>query len=382
MMTVEEIQKKFNIIGNSPEIQKILKTISEVAPTDIPVLILGESGSGKEVIANAIHKLSRRKNHKMISVNCGAIPDGLIESELFGHEKGAFTGAISSKAGYFEIANRGTIFLDEVGELPLQTQVKLLRVLETGEFMRVGGTQYIKVDVRLIAATNRELEKMIDENKFRRDLYYRLKGVIINLPPLRERKEDIPEFVEFFTREFSKKNNLDGIGFTEDAIRELQQYSWPGNVRELKNFVETLLVLSGNKPVTAEIVREHLQDDIYETVETNPLNLPVVTNKTVDQAERELIYRALLSLGIELAEMKKMLGSFMHHIDTRLGEIIQQKNQMDILEQNEIISLDEMERRMIKKALEKFHGNRKKIAEALNISERTLYRKIKEYGLD
>lgn len=381
-MQIEEIQKKFNIIGKSPEIKRILETIVDVAPTDIPVLILGESGSGKEVIANTIHKLSHRNKQKMISVNCGAIPEGLIESELFGHEKGAFTGAISSKAGYFEIADKGTIFLDEVGELPLQTQVKLLRVLETGEFMRVGGTQYIQVDVRVIAATNRELEQMIEKNKFRRDLYYRLKGVVINLPPLRERREDIPEFVDYFTREFVRKNKLRVEGFTPDAIHELQNYSWPGNIRELKNFVETLLVLSRNKPITAQEVRAHLPVDEFETVESNPLNLPVVTNKTVDQAERELIYRALLSLGIELTEMKKMLGSFMHHIDSKLEDLVNQKNHVEITDNDEILSLDEMERRMIKRALEKFHGNRKKIADALNISERTLYRKIKEYGLE
>lgn len=381
-MTIEEIQNKFNIIGQSQAIKEVLELIKEVAPSDIPVLILGESGSGKEVIAKTIHQLSHRKDKKMLSVNCGAIPEGLIESELFGHEKGAFTGAISSKKGYFEIADGGTVFLDEVGELPLQTQVKLLRVLEVGKFMRVGGTDYIQVDVRIIAATNRNVEKMVEEKKFRRDLYYRLKGVIINLPPLRERKEDIPLFIEHFTREFQEKNKMKVGGFSKDAILALQEYSWPGNVRELKNTVETLLVLHKNQTIKAEDVLKHIKPEEDFMGDSNPLNLPVVTNKTVDQAERELIYRALLSLGIELTEMKKMLASFMHHMNNKLEEIVQNNNHINVNVQDEIMSIDEMEKRMIKRALEKFHGNRKKIAQVLNISERTLYRKIKEYGLD
>ncbi|GAB4174328.1 MAG: sigma-54 dependent transcriptional regulator [Calditrichia bacterium] len=382
MNKIVEIQKKFNIIGESEAIRDVIETISNVAASEIPVLILGESGAGKEVVANAIHHLSKRKDKKMVSVNCGAIPEGLIESELFGHEKGAFTGAVSSRAGYFEIADKGTIFLDEVGELPVQTQVKLLRVLETGEFMRVGGTSYKTVDVRLIAATNRDVEAMVEENKFRRDLYYRLKGVTIVLPALRERKEDIPLFVEHFKSNFEKENSTSHPGFTAEALYVLQEYPWPGNIRELKNAVETLLVLHPSEKISDDLVRQHL--NFYSDVDQpSGSHLPVVTNKTVDQAERELIYRALLSLGIEMTELKKLMGNFMHHIDQKLdnirdlnGTIVHQSDDMPIM------SINEMEKRLIKTALEKFHGNRKKIADALEISERTLYRKIKDYGLE
>lgn len=376
------VQQTLNIIGKSPQIREILKKIEQIAPSDLPVLILGESGSGKEVIANAIHQLSPRRDRNLISVNCGAIPEGLIESELFGHEKGAFTGAIASKPGYFEIADKGSIFLDEVGDLPLQTQVKLLRVLETGQFMRVGGTSYLTVDVRVIAATNRDVEKMVEEGKFRRDLFYRLKGFIINLPPLRERREDIPLFVQHFTEEFIRRNGGEYAGFSDDAIQVLMEYPWPGNIRELKNTVESLLVLNKEELITARQVLDFLGPKKISDRESGTGYLPVVTNKTVDQAERELIYRALLSLGIEITDIKKLLTGLIRHLDQRFDQLETNTNLVDVEIEQEITSLEEMEKKMIKKALEKYHGNRKKIAEVLQISERTLYRKIKEYGLE
>ncbi len=379
---LREIQKQVGIIGNSDNIREIIKIITSVAETDIPILVLGESGSGKEVVASAIHKLSKRSDQSMISVNCGAIPEGLIESELFGHEKGAFTGAVSSRKGYFELADNGTIFLDEVGELPLQTQVKLLRVLENGIFMRVGGTQYKKVNVRVIAATNRKLEQMVEDGVFRMDLFYRLKGIKIEIPPLRERKEDIELFVTEFLDKYAQNNLMDKIKVTHSAMELLKKYHWPGNVRELKNIVETLAVLSKNGIIDEELVKEHLPVTKFET-EQPSATLPVVTNKTVEQAERELIYRAIISMGVEISEIKKFLYSSIQHLDHKIdallgGNIGINENGED----EEIISLDELEKKAIRNALKKYRGNRKKISEKLAISERTLYRKIKEYGLE
>lgn len=374
----KKIQEDLGIIGKSERIRELVEIIYSVASTNISVLITGESGTGKEVFARAIHKLSPRKNKPMVSVNCGAIPEGLLESELFGHERGAFTGAVATKKGYFELADGGTILLDEIGEMPLQTQVKLLRVLESGEFMRVGSGELKKVDVHVLAATNRDLGEMVKKNQFRKDLYYRLKAVSLHIPPLRERKEDIPLFIEHFVKETVAKNNLQFAGFTEEALQVIYNYSWPGNIRELKNFIETVTVLAKGQTVTAEMAREHLHH-YEETIEPN-YALPMPASKTVEQAERELIYKALLSLGVELREMKNMLVKISERID---GEYRRNMyiSPVETIPEEEIKPIDEMEKEMIEKALLKFRGNRRKASRALNMSERTLYRKIKEYDL-
>jgi transcriptional regulator with PAS, ATPase and Fis domain len=371
----KKIQKDLNIIGNSEKMREVIEQVMSVAPTNISVLITGESGVGKELIAKAIHKLSPRRDKQMISFNCGAIPEGLLESELFGHEKGAFTGAISTKKGYFELADGGTIFLDEIGETPLQTQVKLLRVLESGEFMRVGSGELRRVDVRIIAATNRELSEMVRSKYFRKDLYYRLKAVTIYIAPLRERREDIPLLLDYFVKQAVENNKIQFEGFSEEALAIIKNYNWMGNIRELKNFVDSVVILSAGKKVTSELVREHLMD--YEEVTDGSSLLPVHIRTDVDQAERELIYKALLSLGVEVRDMKQILLNMNQNVNHQVmqGEV------EDVNYGEEIQPIEEMEKQMIKKALIKYHGNKRKAAQALQISERTLYRKLKDYDL-
>ncbi|GAB4373170.1 MAG: sigma-54 dependent transcriptional regulator [Calditrichia bacterium] len=372
----KKIQEKLNIIGESEKMREVVELVMSVAPTNVTVLIQGESGVGKEVIAKAIHQLSAQKDKPMISVNLGAIPEGLMESELFGHEKGAFTGAIAMKKGYFELADKGTIFLDEIGETPLQTQVKLLRVLESGEFMRVGSAELKKVSVRVITATNRNLGDMVRKNQFRKDLYYRLKAVTINIPPLRERREDIPLLLDHFIKKLAEDVNIQFAGFTPEAMRILEQYNWPGNVRELKNFVESIAVLASGKMVDASMVREHLghYEEITETMPT----LPIPAHRSVDQTERELIYKALLSLGVEMREMKEHLINISNHLNNRQ---ISPDIENAYYEEEHIPTLQEMEKEMINRALIKYRGNKRKTAQILGISERTLYRKLKEYDL-
>jgi transcriptional regulator with PAS, ATPase and Fis domain len=370
-MDREQFQRTHGIIGQSPELQEVVDVIQQVAPTDIAVLITGESGTGKEVVAKAIHSASKRNNKTMVSVNCGAIPEGLIESELFGHEKGSFTSAVDTRQGYFEIANGGTIFLDEVGEMPLATQVKLLRVLESGEYMRVGSSSPKHTDVRVIAATNKSLEYEVQQKRFRADLYFRLRSVNIQLPPLRNREEDIPALVDQFVREISKKNKLQFSGFTDDATELLMAYHWPGNVRELKNAIESMLVLEGGKRLNGE--------DIQKYVRTQPSvvtdrSLPVVANKTVEQAERELIYRALLDLKSNIIELKDLIAE---KLSPTNGDSALRNPQNN----NSVLTIDEMERRMIQTALDRNKGNRRRAAHELHISERSLYRKIKDYGI-
>jgi transcriptional regulator with PAS, ATPase and Fis domain len=372
----KKIQEDLNFIGKSEKMREIIELVMSVAATNISVLITGESGVGKEVVAKAIHKLSSRKEQQMISVNCGAIPEGLLESELFGHEKGSFTGAIATKRGYFELADKGTVFLDEIGETPLQTQVKLLRVLDSGEFMRVGSGELKKVDVRIIAATNRDLSKMVQAKHFRKDLFYRLKAISISVPPLRERKEDIIPLLDYFLEETLKNNKIEFAGFVEDALQLIQNYTWPGNIRELKNFVESIVVLSAGKQVGVDMVREHLHD--YEETMEYSRSLPIPVHTSVEQAERELIYKALISLGVEVRDMKEMLMSMNRNINNQViqGEV------EDVPYQDDIQSVEEMEKQLIKKALQKYGGNKRKAAKALQISERTLYRKLKEYELE
>ncbi|HEX9614875.1 MAG TPA: sigma-54 dependent transcriptional regulator, partial [Bacteroidota bacterium] len=284
-MTREEFQKEHGIVGSSPEIVEIVDVIRQVAPADITVLVTGESGVGKEIIARAIHAASKRSKKPLITVNCGAIPEGLIESELFGHEKGSFTSAIDTRRGYFEIADGSTIFLDEIGETPLATQVKLLRVLENGEFTRVGSPVPRTTDVRVIAATNKNLEFEVQQRRFRPDLYFRLRSVNLWVPPLRDRRGDIPTLMEQFVREFVQKNNISFAGFTEEARQSMLDYDWPGNVRELRNVVESLIVLENGNQIGAEHVRKQLFGT--EGIDTRgSRNLPVVANRTVEHAER------------------------------------------------------------------------------------------------
>jgi DNA-binding NtrC family response regulator len=361
------------IIGNSPEMQEIREIIRQVAPTDITVLITGESGTGKEVIARAVHMLSKRSTKTMVTVNCGAIPEGIIESELFGHEKGAFTSAGETRKGYFEIADSGTIFLDEIGETPLGTQVKLLRVLENGEYMRVGASVARKTDVRVIAATNKNLEQEVQQKRFRPDLYFRLRSVNLWMPPLRHRQEDIPLLAEHFVGEFARKNRIETHGLSVDAMEELLHYPWPGNVRELRNVIESMIVLENGKRLTGDEIRRYLPS---HQAEVSDRHLPVVTSKTVEQAERELIYRALLDLKKDLNELKETLRTTSVHSD--VGDL----DGNEAHGTNGDYSLAVMEREMIIKALERHRGNRRMAARELKISERTLYRKIKEYGLN
>ncbi|MEJ2054877.1 MAG: sigma-54 dependent transcriptional regulator, partial [Calditrichaceae bacterium] len=363
------------------EVEELIQTIHLVAPTDLSVLIIGESGTGKELVANAIHSQSKRSNKPMLSVNCGAIPEGILDSELFGHEKGSFTGAIGQKKGYFELADKGTILLDEIGEMPLNTQVKLLRVLESSEFMRVGGSEIQKVDVRIIAATNRDLESAVQSNDFRRDLYFRLKAITINIPPLRARINDIPVLVRRFANEYVEKNNISFKGFAPDAIDLMKNYNWPGNVRELRNFVETAIILNRGEIVHSNYVRSSLNLDNQNMVSSN---LPMALNKTPEQAERELIYRMLLALKLDMDEMKAVLHNMVNgNVDLHFNDHHEYHNQDKDQINREVHpqTLEAMERKLIKETLDRFAGSRRKTAKALQISERTLYRKINEYGL-
>jgi len=374
-----EDTQQFGIIGKSEEMNEIIHVIRQVAPTELTVLITGESGTGKEVIAKAIHRASNRAGKPMISVNAGAIPEGIIESELFGHERGAFTGAGETRKGYFELADTGTIFLDEIGELPPATQVKFLRVLENGEYMRVGSATPRKVDVRVIAATNKNLETEVHNGNFRGDLFFRLRSININLPPLRERQEDIPLFIDEFAKQIAEKNKIVFGGFTEESVAVLKNYRWPGNVRELKNVLESMLVIERGKRIDSNDVRKYLKD-----FHDNGRNLPVFTHKTPDQAERELILRALLEMKNDIMEIKHILGQQHQDLSSTLNNrALEATVDTESHDNNKaVVPIDEMEQRMIAGALERFEGNRRLAARALKISERTLYRKIKEYGLD
>ena len=305
-MNIELIKQKAGIIGESEGINQVLEMVAQVANVDISVLINGESGTGKELVSKALHLGSKRASSDLVIVNCGAIPEGIIESELFGHKKGAYTDASDSRKGYFETANKGTIFLDEIGDMPLETQVKVLRVLESGEFMRVGDSVTKKTDVRVLAATNKDLGKLVKEGKFRQDLYYRLKTVTVNIPPLRKRKNDIRLLVDRFALQFSRSNNIKYKGFTPESIKEMHKHHWPGNVRELRNFVESILILQKGERITAEMVSNQLAGDMIDNNHSND-SLPVVVNRDPDQAERELILRQLLFLRQDIEDLKLMM---------------------------------------------------------------------------
>ena len=400
MIDIDKIRRSAGIIGESDQIQEMLALIGQVANTDISVLITGESGAGKELVAKAIHKNSRRKFEKMITVNCAAIPAGIIESELFGHKKGSFTGALEAHAGYFEAAHKGTIFLDEIGELPLETQAKLLRVIEQGEFMRVGDTKIMKTDVRIIAATNLELSKEVRNSNFRQDLYFRLKTINIVVLPLREHISDLHLFVERFGLQFTAKNDIPFKGFSSEALTVMKRYSWPGNVRELKNAVESLLVMNKGERITDEMVMRQLK---LETYQSNH-NLPVFVDSDADKVERELILKQLLFLRQDVNEIKQMMtggrGVSMEEVQppnpalflppagtlsTADPDVLAQVEDgtLHAIQDEAIgeISMSELEQEMIERALDKFRGNRRKTARSLDISERTLYRKINDYGI-
>ena len=399
MIDKERLQKQSGIIGTSNGISQVLEMIAQVAPVDISVLITGESGTGKEVVAKAIHRSSKRYNDSLVVVNCGAIPEGIIESELFGHKKGSFTGAGSDRKGYFEEANKGTIFLDEIGETPLETQVKLLRVLESGEFMRVGEAKTRRTDVRVIAATNKNLAELVKSSQFRQDLYFRLKTVNINIPALRERVEDIGPFIERFALEFTRSNDIAYRGFMPDAVRIMKQYEWPGNVRELKHFVEKMLVLERGERITAQMVEKELIELLPFSSNHNPA-LPVIIKDASDRAEIDLILRQLFMLKQDTELIQNMLlnksnhssetTSFPNVSSLEHGISLPQKS-MEIVEdgyrfiRDDAIGdmlLKDLEKEAIKRTLKFFNNNRRKSARSLGMSERTLYRKIEEFGLE
>jgi len=365
------------LVGKSGELKKIAEAVLQVAPTNITVLITGESGTGKELIAKAIHKNSPRKDKPFVAANCGALAEGVLESELFGHEKGAFTGAVARREGLFERADLGTIFLDEVTEIPSSTQVKLLRVLEERSFLRVGGTLDIKVDVRVIAATNRDIEQAVREGTFRSDLYYRLCVVKIDVPPLRERTKDIPILVYDFIEKLNQESEKKILGVTDEAMDLLLKYHWPGNVRELKNFLESTIVLSPDRMIERKDVEQYVEKQ-YQTVR----HLPVITGKSVETAEHELIYQAILSLRSEIINLRKVLRGekeFPKGYRVDLEDQWEKEIKYKPVEQN--LTLEEMERDLIEKTLRETRGNRKKASKILGIGERTLYRKIDKYGL-
>jgi transcriptional regulator with PAS, ATPase and Fis domain len=411
-MNLLQIKQRFGIIGNAPLLNRSLEIAAQVAPTDISVLVTGESGTGKEIIPQVIHHLSSRKHGEYIAVNCGAIPEGTIDSELFGHEKGSFTGASASREGYFQVADGGTIFLDEVAELPMQTQVRLLRVLETGEFIRVGSSKVIKTDVRVVAATNENMQKAIASGKFREDLFYRLSIVPIGLPPLRERKDDIHLIFRKFSSDFADKYRMPAIKLTPDAVGLLNDYNWPGNIRQLKNVVEQISVIETNREIDAIKLASFLP----KSYESTPAIIGA--SKEENFSERELMYKFLFDMKRDLNELKKLVLEIANKNDdikltndqtamvkrmyTDMDEVPNrslpaptQQERSDYSfshptvedfevheEVEESLSLEDREKELIEKALEKHRGKRKYAAEELGISERTLYRKIKEYNLN
>ena len=384
-MDINSIKRNYGILGKSIDLNRAIDIAVQVSSTDITTLVTGESGTGKENIPKIIHSLSNRKHENFISVNCGAIPEGTIDSELFGHVKGAFTGAHETRKGYFEVANKGTIFLDEVGELPMSTQARLLRVLENGEYIKVGSSEVSQTDVRIIAATNVNLSQAIKDGKFREDLYYRLSTININLPPLRKRGEDVQLLFRKFAVDFADKYNTDPIMLDNDGIKLIQDYNWPGNIRELKNFVQNLSVLEKEKNISKSKIVNYLS--------SKNQNLPIIKSNIEDNdfSEREILYKVLFDMKKDLNHHKKitdeLIGKNKINKDDYDENILQvdnfykkeMKEEEYFIEQN--LSLFEHEKNLISKALNKHNGKRKNAAKDLGISERTLYRKIKELNL-
>ncbi len=412
-MTVQQIKQRFGIIGDSPELNRAIDIAIQVASTDLTVLIFGESGTGKEIFPQIIHQLSSRKHKSYIAVNCGAIPEGTIDSELFGHEKGSFTGADKSRKGYFEEADSGTIFLDEVGELPLSSQVRLLRVLESGEYIKVGSSQVMKTNVRLIVATNVNLQKAVQQGKFREDLYYRLNTVPIIIPPLRNRKEDIHLLFRKFALDFSEKYRMPPVKLENEAVKALESYRWKGNIRQLKNISEQISIIEENRNISFETLKKYLPDD-YEH------SLPVLYEGSVNREEfaneREILYKILFDMRNEINELKSLVrnvgqksgetldltekfysdknrtieedGFKIHESSKTKKEDLTKFDKRDAFIEDteeiveESLSLRDKEIELINKALEKYKGKRKAAAQELGISERTLYRKLKDYDIN
>ena len=393
--SIEKVKKSVGIIGESSHIIEMLSMIGQVASTNITVLVTGPSGSGKEMAAKAIHKNSKRKFESLVVVNCAAIPSGIIESELFGHKKGSFTGAIEDKKGYFEQADKGSIFLDEIGELPKETQAKLLRVIESGEFMRVGESKTQKVDVRIIAATNRDLFKEVSNNNFREDLYFRIKTINIKVPSLTEHLSDLHLYIERFGLEFTNNNDIPFKGFSSESIALLKKHNWPGNIRELKNVVEGLLVMNKGERITPDMVSKHLNLNVNLSDD----NFPIKLDDNSDKLERELILKQLLFIRQDINDLKQSLFNNMNLENIKptnpslflpSDNINAEKSVQDIsdakikgIKADAVgeMTMEELEREVIERYLKKFKNNRRKTSQALDISERTLYRKIKEYGL-
>ena len=435
---LQKIKQRYNIVGNSDGLNRALDVALQVAPTDLSVLIIGESGVGKEIIPRVIHDNSPRRREKYFAINCGSIPEGTIDSELFGHEKGSFTGAIGESEGYFGIANKGTIFLDEVGELPIQTQARLLRVLETGEYIRVGGTEIRKTNVRIVAATNVNMRKAVSEGRFREDLYYRLNTIPIQMPPLRERGGDILLLFRLFAMQMAEKYHLPKISLSEDAKQLMLKYKWPGNVRQLKNITEQMSVLSKEREIGLDALLQFIPKD-EESTQLAPIPQQSVGQHSYE-SEREILYKILYELRGNVSDLRREMNSLRKQLDearglngaqgfsqsqpidnsiipanypidvppSRTSDIIQSHSDMlnshsdlihsrpeaqeveaeeikdfdnEEMSENESLNLSRLGRQMIEKALERNNGNRKKAADELGISDRTLYRRIKKYGL-
>lgn len=403
---IQSIKQRYNIVGNCEALNQVLDVALQVAPTDLSVLIVGESGVGKEIIPRVIHDNSPRRREKYFAINCGSIPEGTIDSELFGHVKGSYTGAINDSPGYFGVANKGTLFLDEVGELPLATQARLLRVLETGEYIPVGATEVKKTDVRIVAATNVNVRQAISEGRFREDLYYRLNRIPLMMPPLRERGEDIVLLFRLFAMEIAEKYKMDRIVLDEDAKQLLLHYKWPGNVRQLKNITEQISVLSPERRITADVLRRFIPQD-QETTQ-----LATIHRDGGDHSfenEREILYKILFELRGNVNDMRREVSALKKQIDeVQSGKTVAAEKlpttqiaplqtiqtlqpTMEDAEAEEYIepekvqenlNLNELSKQMLEKALERNHGNRKKAAQELGISDRTLYRRLKQYGLE
>ncbi len=410
-MDIQSIKQRFGIIGGSPLLNRALDIATQVATTDLTVLITGESGTGKEVFPKIIHQLSGRKHGNYIAVNCGAIPEGTIDSELFGHEKGSFTGAHEARKGYFEVADGGTIFLDEVAELPTSTQVRLLRVLESGEFFKVGSSKAIKTDVRVVAASNVKIPQAIEKGNFRQDLFYRLNTVPISIPALRDRKEDIHLIFRKFAADFAEKYRMPTLRLTNDAIQVLQNFYWPGNIRQLKNVTEQISIIEKEKEINSIVLKQYLPDGPKS-------DLPVLYKKQEEEhfSERELLYKVLFDMKKDMTELKKIVVDLLEdgndtsaleqtkallvkdfyddpvvaapkpepaehnfNLNNDNSENYEGFHESEVIEES--LSLQEKEKEMIRKALEKHNGKRKNAADELGISERTLYRKIKEYKI-
>lgn len=409
---LQKIKQRYNIVGNSDGLNRALDVALQVAPTDLSVLIVGESGVGKEIVPRVIHDNSPRRRERYFAINCGSIPEGTIDSELFGHEKGAFTGAVGESEGYFGVANKGTIFLDEVGELPIATQARLLRVLETGEYIRVGGQEIRKTDVRIVAATNVNMRKAISEGRFREDLYYRLNTIPIQMPPLRDRGVDILLLFRLFAMQMADKYRLPKITLTDEAKRMMLQYKWPGNVRQLKNITEQMSVLSEKREIGAETLRQFIPQD-PESMELTTVGQP---GQHSYESEREILYKILYELRGNITDLRRDMMNLRKQLDesrnlqeaasslqtsiistgkTNVPMVSPRKSPIatytpsaedaeaeEIETEPESLNLNDLGRQMVEKALERNDGSRKKAAQELGISDRTLYRRIKQYGLD